>query len=145
MNNEAEELFYKCCDRIDEDMQVAEYFLTNSIVYLVRDKGEKGIRKNVEEHLRYCNYEPYLRELRLISVMQEDSMIALITSSLDLTPLLRCAYILNKHTEDVDLRLVQTSTNKRMTHAKKARKIVSLMAKVSDRINKTVSLFGEVD
>lgn len=141
---EAEALFYQCCERIDEDMEVAEPFLVGCITYLKRDKGEKGVRKWVKDDLKMCNYEPYLRELRLISTMHEDSIQALITSSLDLAPVLRQIEIIYAHAKDADYSLVQPST-----HANKAKRGCKLLEKLSQlmkptrKIKTDCSLFEE--
>ena len=141
---EAEALYYQCCERIDNDTEVAELFLIGCIAYLKRDKGEKGVRKFILDDLKYCNYEPYLRELRLLSVMHDDSMQALITSSIDLAPILKQITIIYEHAKDADYELVQPST-----HANKAVKIADIATKLADNMKPTTriktdsSLFSE--
>lgn len=129
---EAEALFYTCCDRIDQDLEVAESFLVGCITYIIRDRGEKGVRQKVKDDLCMNNYEPYLRELRLIASMRDDSINALITSSLDISDILKKVTILYEHAKDSDYDLVMPST-----HANKAKAASELLAKIAELMKPT--------
>lgn len=132
---EAEALFYTCCERIDSDMEVAESFLVNCIAYVIRDRGEKGVRRFIKEDLCMANYEPYIRELRFISTMHNDSLQALITSSLDIAPILRMITIYHDHVKDTDIDLVQPST-----HANKAKKGYQMLKEIADMMKPTTKV-----
>ena len=129
---EAEELFYRCSDRIDDDMEVAESFLIGCISYVIRDRGEKGVRQKIKDDLGMSNYEPYIRELKLISTMCDDSIHALITSSIDLSHILKQVIIVYDHAKDADFDLVQPST-----HANKAKRAGVMLIKLSEQMKPT--------
>lgn len=142
---EAENLFYTCCERIDQDVEVAEPFLVGCITYIIRDRGERGIRQKVKDDLCMNNYEPYLRELRLIASMHDDSIQALVTSSLDLSVILKQVEIVYTHAIDADFSKVQPST-----HANKARRasdmlmeLSKLMKPTTKKVNADMTLFSE--
>ena len=46
---ESESLYYECCERIDNDIGVAEPFLIGCIAYIIRDRGEKGVRQKIKD------------------------------------------------------------------------------------------------
>lgn len=129
---EAESLYYTCCDRIDQDIEVAESFLVGCIAYIIRERGEKGVRQKIKDDLCMNYYEPYLRELRLISTMHDDSIHALITSSLDLSAILKQVEIVCDHAMGSNYDLVQEST-----HANKAKRIGEMMTKLSEHMKPT--------
>jgi len=116
---EAENLFYQCCERIDEDYEVAEQFLSGCIHYLLKRDGEKVSRRMIKDHLKVYNFEPYLRQLRFIAAMHSDSLKALIASSLDLTCLEKQIKVILDHVEYVNMDLVEGSTH----HGKAIRSI----------------------
>lgn len=129
---EAEALYYTCCDRIDQDLEVAESFLVGCIAYIVRDRGEKGVREKIKDDLKFNCYEPYLRELRLISLMHDDSILALIASSIDLSHIEKCTEIILENVQYAKKELIQGST-----HAGKAQRIIDNMAEISRYIRGT--------
>lgn len=129
---EAEALYYTCCDRIDDDMEVAETFLIGCIAYVIRDRGEKGVRQKIKDDLGMSNYEPYTRELRFISTMHDDSVHALITSSIDISAILKQVQIIYDHAKDADFDLVQPST-----HANKAKRAGEMLIKLSEQMKPT--------
>lgn len=141
---ESELLYYQCCERIDKDLDVAEPFLIGCIAYIIRERGEKGVRQKIKDDLCMNYYEPYLRELRLIAMMHDDSIHALITSSLDLSAILKQVTIICEHAMDSNYDLVQPST-----HANKAKRAGEMLTKLSKQMKPTKkirtdsSLFAE--
>lgn len=147
---EAETLFYQCCERINPDLETAEMFLIGCIAYIIRERGEegdrrsRGVRQYIQDDLSMNNYEPYLRELRFISTMRGDSLHALITSSFDVSPILKCVMVLHEHAKDTDYDLVKPST-----HANKAKKAAKMLQEIADMMKPTTrvktdsSLFSE--
>ncbi len=129
---ESESLYYTCCDRIDDDIEVAESFLIGCIAYVIRDRGEKGVRQKIKDDLCMSNYEPYAREMKFISIMCDDSMQALITSSIDISAILKQVIIVYEHAKDADFDLVQPST-----HANKAKRAGDMLIKLSEQMKPT--------
>ena len=132
---ESESLYYECCERIDNDIGVAEPFLIGCIAYIIRDRGEKGVRQKIKDDLCLNYYEPYLRELKLIAVMHDDSVHALITSSLDLSSILKQVEIIYEHAKDADFDLIQPST-----HRNKAKRASEMLTKLSELMKPTVKV-----
>jgi len=143
---EAETLYYTCSLRIDDDIEVSDPFLVGCITYMKRSNGEKGVRQKVKNDLSMNYYEPYLRELRFIAVMNKDSLQALITSSLDISAILKQVTIIFKHTKYCDFSKVQGST-----HARKAKRAGEMLMKISEQMRPTTKaisdngLFSEVE
>ena len=132
---ESEMLYYQCCGRINQDIEVAEPFLVGCIHYVLKDKGIKCSRQMIKDHLCMSNYEPYIRELRFISFMREDSIYALITSSLDLSHILKQVEIIYDHAKDSDYSLVQGST-----HTNKAKRAGEMLTKLSKLMKPTTKV-----
>ena len=80
-------------------------------------------------------YTPYLRELRLISVMHNDSIHALITSSIDLSDILKQITIIFAHAKDSDFDLVQPST-----HRNKAKRAAEMLTTLSQQMKPTTKI-----
>lgn len=141
---EAESLYYQCCERIDNKLEVAEHFLIGCIMFIRRDRGEKSERIWIENEFKYCNYNPYIRELRFISTMHDDSLKALIASSVDLSVPLKILQTTWEHMKYADYDKLQGTT-----HANKAKQICKLteqigeMMKPTRRIKTDSSLFEE--
>ena len=132
---ESEILYYQCCERIDQDLEVAEPFLIGCIAYIIRDRGEKGVRQKIKDDLCMNYYEPYIRELRLIAMMHDDSIHALITSSIDLSDILKQITIIFEHAKDSDFDLVQPST-----HRNKAKRAAEMLTKLSEQMKPTTKI-----
>jgi hypothetical protein len=134
-SKESEYLYYKCSDRIDKDIEIAEPFLIGCIAYIMRERGERGVRQNIKNNLCINRYDPYIRELKLISSMCDDSISALITSSLDLSDILKQVTIMYEHSKDSDFNLVQPST-----HRNKAKKASDMLYELSQLMKSTAKV-----
>ena len=135
---EAENLFFQCCERIDEDLEVAETYLVGCIAYIIRERGEvtdrrsRGVRSYIEDDLSVSNYEPYTRELRLISTMHDDSLHSLIASSLDLSKIQKQLISMVKYVDMADDKYMKPST-----HASKAKCIAEIAEKIAGKLKPT--------
>lgn len=122
---EAEELFYQCCERISTKMEVAEPYLIGCIMFVRRDRGEKSERIWIEGEFKYCNYNPYIRELRFISTMKDDSLKALVASSMDMSIPLKILELAWEHMQYADYDKLHETT-----HANKAKEICRVAEKI---------------
>lgn len=130
---ESESLYYQCCDRIDENIEVAEPFLVGCIHFVIKQDGVKYSRQIIKDHLRMGVFEPYTRELKYISKLQDNLMQALITSSLDFSGILRQVELMHEHAKGSDFNLIQPST-----HMNKAKKAGNMLLELSKLMKPTV-------
>jgi len=143
---ESEALYYQCSIRIDDDIEVSDPFMVGCIAYMKRSNGEKGVRRKIKDDISMNYYEPYLRELRFIAAMNKDSLHALITSSLDISAILKQVTIIFNHIKECDFSMVQEST-----HARKAKRAGEMLMKISEQMRPSTkvrtdsSLFSEAE
>ena len=81
----SEELFYKCIDRIDDDIKIAEEFLVGCIHEITIRHDKEIARDIIRSNLETLYVDKYRREFNLILGMSEDGLSSLIASSIDLS------------------------------------------------------------
>lgn len=143
---EAESLYYACCDRIDENIDVAEPFLVACIAFVRRKNVGKSSRQKIKEYIKDGFFTPYLRELRFIGEINDCSFKALMTSSLDFSIVLKQVEVMKRYAGESDFELVEPST-----HRNKARMAAEILLELSDNMKPTTkprekhSLFEECE
>lgn len=88
MDKEMQALYYKCIDRLDDELEKAESYLISCITFLHRKEHGRADKDRIREDfsLNRGVYK-YKEELTIISRLPESSLSTLIASSLDLSPL----------------------------------------------------------
>lgn len=89
MDANIEALYYACIDRIDgEDLDRAEKTLIRCITYLHRIENGRADHDRIEEDFDLDRgIEKYETELKVISLLTEESLRTIIASSIDLSDL----------------------------------------------------------
>lgn len=79
-------LYYKCIDRIDDNVELAEEYLINAVTYLVRKKNGRADKDRItEDFLLSRGLGKYVEELTIISRVSEECLATILASSLDLS------------------------------------------------------------
>ena len=128
----AEELYYICCERLHDDMRVAEYLLVGCIHELTKRYDNEVARDMVQSNIESFYIDKYKRELQLIADMKDDSLSALIASSLDLSLIYKLSEIILCKIELCDQKEVTANG-----HAHKAERIWKRFKKISEKMKKT--------
>lgn len=90
MNKQIEDLYYKCIEKIDDDVEKAEYYLIGCITFLCRQTHGRADRDRIAEDFSLNRgLEKYVEELTIISRLPESSLSTLIASSLDLSMVIK--------------------------------------------------------
>ncbi len=127
-----EELFFACCDRIDDDQRVAETFLVGCIHELTIRHDREVARDMIKANLETLYIDKYKREMELIATMEEDSLASLIASSLDLSLIYK---LINVVYDKIELsNLCDTTAN---CHAFKAERAGKKLMRISKKMVKT--------
>lgn len=85
-----DELYNRCINRIDDDIEIAEEYLIGCVTYLRRQYTGRADRDRVREDFSLIRgLNKYERELHAIVHLSDDSLCTLIASSLDLSKDLR--------------------------------------------------------
>lgn len=132
---ESETLFYQCCERVcdmtDKDIsfEVSEKYVADCIHYLFKKQGVKESRVKIKEQFKSYNFDPYIRQLRYITVMHDDIFKALLTSSLYLRDIERQIEVIWELSKDASFDLVDEST-----HCNIAKRISSMMTDIHSRM-----------
>lgn len=126
---EAENLFYQCCERIGDNYDAAESYLVGCIYYLMKKQDKEDSRVAIAGHLKVYNFERYIRQLRFIATLREDSFRALVLSSLDASKMEAEVKILDDFTKDVDYALVEGTT-----HTGKIGRIIKSLTNIHERM-----------
>lgn len=89
MDANIEALYYACIDRIDdEDIELAEEALIGCVTYLHRQETGRADRDRVKEDFDLDRgLEKYETELKVISLLKEESLRTIIASSADFSRL----------------------------------------------------------
>lgn len=146
--NEAELLFFQCCERIDEDVIVAEEYLVGCVMWLKRDRGEKDAkssRKYIENDFSVGNYDNYLRDFRLISTMRDDALEALVFSTIDYSIIEKKVRVIHRLKKNID-----KDDTKETPHMQKVERSITMLQDILEYMKPTTkvrtdcSLFEEV-
>jgi hypothetical protein len=127
--NEAEELYYQCCERIDDDLEIAEEFLVGCVFHVREKFNGRAYRDRIENHFKMANFEPFIREMQFIMTLDDDILDALIATSLDLSPILKKVQIIYEKIEYANYDEVEASV-----HCNKARRAGNMLISISDKM-----------
>lgn len=130
---EAESLYYQCCDRIDENLEVAEPFLVNCISFVKRETQGKSSRQIIREEIGYGLFIPYVREMTYIANLDDRLFKSLMVSALDFSVVLQQVRLIYKYSRDSDFETVSPST-----HRNKARMAADLLVILSNEMKPSV-------
>lgn len=86
MNANIENIYYKCIEKIDDDINKAEYYLIGCVTFLYRQDNGRADRDRIAEDFSLNRgLEKYVAELTIISRLSNSSLATLIASSIDLS------------------------------------------------------------
>jgi len=101
MDKEIEVLYYKCIDKIDDNLEKAEPYLISCITFLSRKKHGRADKDRITKDFSLNRgVHKYKEELTIISRLPRSSLATLIASSLDLSPLVEEISKIHKKTNN---------------------------------------------